>query len=233
MWRVIYNIYRLSSVQSLSHVRLFAALWTAACQASLCITNSWSLLKLTSIESVMPSNHLIPCRPLLLLPSIFPSIRVFSNKSVLPIRWPKYWGFSFNISPPKEHSGLISFRIDRLDFLAENPMRVGDYYFHKRAPEVPSPFHCLGTQWEGAAMSQKRSPHQTARCSAWILDFPASRPTRNKRLLWKSRPRVCCFVLAAQTAQTVCEVTSAIYRGFLSRGLVSTLINTIHGHQEP
>ena len=92
--------------------------WTAACQASLSITNSQSLLKLMFIESVMPSSHLILCRPLLLPPSIFPSIRVFSNESVLPIRWPKYWSFSFSISPPNEYSGLISFRIDWFDLLA-------------------------------------------------------------------------------------------------------------------
>ena len=101
-----------SSVQSLSHVRLFVTPWTTACQASLSITNSRSLLKLMSIELVMPSNHLILCYPLLLPPSIFPSIRVFSNESVLLIRWPKYWSFSFNISPSNEHSGLISFRMD-------------------------------------------------------------------------------------------------------------------------
>ena len=94
-----------SSVQSLSRVRFFATPWTAARQASLSITNSWSMLKLMSIKSVMPSNHLILCRPLLLLPSIFPSIRVFSNESVLCIRWPKYWSFSFSISPSSEHSG--------------------------------------------------------------------------------------------------------------------------------
>ena len=92
--------------------------WTAALQASLSITNSWSLLKPMSIESVMPFNHLILCRPLLLQPSIFPSIRVFSNESVLHIRWPKYWSFSLNISPSNEHSGLISFRMDWLDLLA-------------------------------------------------------------------------------------------------------------------
>ena len=106
----------LSSVQLLRHVRLFAPPWTAAHQASLSITNSRSLLKLMSIESVMPSNHLILCRPLLLLTSIFPSIRVFSNESVLCIRWPKYW--SFSISPSNEYSGLISFRMDWLDLLA-------------------------------------------------------------------------------------------------------------------
>ena len=99
------------SVQSLSHVRLFATQWTVAPQASLPITNCWSLLKLTSIESVMPSNHLILCQPLLLWPSIFPSIRVFSE-SVLRITWPKYQSFSFSISPSNEYSGLISFRMD-------------------------------------------------------------------------------------------------------------------------
>ena len=107
-----------SSVQSLSHVWLFATLWITACQASLSITNSRSPLKLMSTESVMPSNHLILCHLLLLLPSIFPSIRVFSNDSALYIRWPKYWSFSFNISPSNEHSGLISFRMDWLDLLA-------------------------------------------------------------------------------------------------------------------
>ena len=107
-----------SSVQWLSHVRLFATPWTAAHQASLSITNSRSSLKLMSIESVMLSSHLILCLPLLLPPSVFPSIRVFSNESVLHIRWPKYWSFSFNISPSNEYSGLISFRIDWLDLLA-------------------------------------------------------------------------------------------------------------------
>ena len=107
-----------SSVQSLSHVRLFATPWTPAHQASLSITISWSLPKPMSIESVMPPNHLILCRPLLLLPSVFPSTRVFSNELALRIRWPKYWSFSFNISPSNEHSGLISFRTEWLDLLA-------------------------------------------------------------------------------------------------------------------
>ena len=106
------------SVQSLSCVRLFAIPWTAAHQASLSITNSQSLLKLFSIALVMPSNHLILCRPLLLLPSVFPSIRVFSNESVLHIRWPKYWSFSFSLNPSNKYSGLISFRMDWLDLLA-------------------------------------------------------------------------------------------------------------------
>ena len=103
-------------MQSLSRVRVFATPWTIARQASLSIANSWSLLKLMSIESVMPSNHLIVCHLLLLLPSIFPNIRVFSNESVLCIRWPKYW--SFSISPSNEHPGLISFRMDWMDLIA-------------------------------------------------------------------------------------------------------------------
>ena len=102
----------------LSHVRLFVTQWTAACQASLSITSSWSLLKLVSIESVMPFHHLILCHPLLLLPSIFPSIRVFSSESVLDIKWPRYRSFSFSISPSNEYSGLISFRMDWFDLLA-------------------------------------------------------------------------------------------------------------------
>ena len=107
-----------SSVQSLSHVQVFATPRTAAHQASLSITNSQNLLKLMSIELVMPSSHLILCHPLLLLPSIFPSNRVFSNESALHIRWPKSWSFSFSISPSNEYSGLISFRMDWLDLLA-------------------------------------------------------------------------------------------------------------------
>ena len=109
---------RFSSVQLLSRVRLFATSWIAACQACLSITNSQSLFKLMSIELVMSSNHVILCRPLLLPPSVFPSIRVFPSESVLRIRWPKYWSFSFKFSLSNEHSGLISFRMDWLDILA-------------------------------------------------------------------------------------------------------------------
>ena len=105
-------------VQSLAHIWLFVTPWTTACQASLSITNSWRLHKLMSIASVMPSNCLILCRPLLFMPSIFPSIRVFSSELVFPIRWPKYWSFSFSISPLNEYSGLISFRMNWLDLLA-------------------------------------------------------------------------------------------------------------------
>ena len=113
-------IITLSSVQSLSCVWLFMTPWTAAHQASLSIANSWSLLKLMSIQPVMPSNHLILCHPLILLPSVFPSIRVFSSDSVLHIRWPEYWSFSFSfsISPSNEYSGVISFRIDWFDLRA-------------------------------------------------------------------------------------------------------------------
>ena len=115
---MIWIIVIFSSVQSLSHVWLFVTPWTAACQASLSLTNSRSLLKLMSIELVMPPNRLILCHPLLLPPSIFPSIRVFSNESTLCIRWPNYWSFSFSISPSNEYSGLISFSMDWLDLLA-------------------------------------------------------------------------------------------------------------------
>ena len=116
-WLVVVS-WVFSSVQLLSHVPLFVTPWIAACEASLSITDSRSSLRLTSIESVMPSSHLILCRPLLLLPPIPPSIRVFTNESTLRIRWPKYWSFSFSISPFKEHPGLISFRMDWLDLLA-------------------------------------------------------------------------------------------------------------------
>ena len=118
IWLALFVIGSFSSAQLLSHVQFFGNSWTAAHQASLSITSSQSLPKLMSIESVMPSNHLILCHPLLLPPSIFPSIRVFSNESVLHFRWSKYWNFSFNISPSNEHSGLISFRMDWLDLLA-------------------------------------------------------------------------------------------------------------------
>ena len=125
-----------SSVQLLSHVRLFQTQWTEACQASLSITNSWSPPKPLSIESVMPSNHLILCPPLLLLPSIFPSIRVFSNESALHIRWPKYWSFSFNISPSNEHSGLISFRMDWLDLLVVQGTRKSCLQHHSSKASI-------------------------------------------------------------------------------------------------
>ena len=126
----------LSSVQLLSRVRLFATSWTAARQASLSITNSRSPAEPISIESMMPSNHLILCRPLLLLPSIFPSIRVFSNESALRIRWPKYWSFSFSISPSNEHPGLISFRMDWLDLFAVQGTLKSLLQYHRSKASV-------------------------------------------------------------------------------------------------
>ena len=132
----------LGSVQSLIRVRHSATPWTTACQASLSITNSQSLLKLMSIESVMPSNHLILCHPLLLPPSVFPTIRVFSNESVLHIRWPKYWSFSFSISPSNEYSGLISSRMNWLDLLAVQgtPKSLLQHHNSKASILQPSAF---------------------------------------------------------------------------------------------
>ena len=146
-----------SSVQLLSHVWLFVSPWTAARQASLSITNSQSLLKLMSIYSVMPSRHLILCRPLLLLPTTTPSIRVFSNESALRMRWPKFWSFSFSISPSNEHPGLISFRMDWLDLLAvQGTLKNLLQYHSSKAPIL----------WHSAS-SQSNSHIHT-----WPLDFP-------------------------------------------------------------
>ena len=127
---------KFSSVQSLSRVQLFATPWIAACQASLSITNSWSSLRLMSIESVMPSSHLILCCPLLLLPPIPPSIRVFSNESTLRMRWPKYQSFSFNISPSNEHSGLVSFKMDWLDLLAVQGTLKSLFQYHSSKASI-------------------------------------------------------------------------------------------------
>ena len=148
-----------SSVQLLRCIRLSATPWTAACQASLSITNSWSLLKLMSIESVRPSNHLILCRPLLLLPSIFPNIRVFSNESLLCIRWPKYWSFSFNISPSNEHLGLISFRIDWLDLLAVQGTLKSLLQHHSSKSSI--------LQRSAFFMLQLSHPYMTTGCDYW------------------------------------------------------------------
>ena len=129
-WNKLLSYVQFSSVKSLSRVRLSATPWNATCQASLSITNSRSLLKLMFIESVMPFNHLILCCPRLLLPSIFPSIRVFSNESVLRIKWPKYWSFSFKTSPTNEHPGLISFGMNWLDLLAVQGILKGLLQHH-------------------------------------------------------------------------------------------------------
>ena len=127
------------SVQLLSRVRLFATPWITAHQASLSITNSWSSLRLMSIASVMPSSHLILCRPVLLLPPIPPSIRIFSNESTLCMRWPKYWSFSFSISPSSEHPGLISFRMDWLDLLAVQGTLKNLLQHHSSKPSILVP----------------------------------------------------------------------------------------------
>ena len=150
MW---YLRFRFSSVQWLSHVRLFVTPWTIARQASLSITNSWGFLKLMSIELVMPSNHLILCHPLLLLPSIFPRIRIFSNESARLIRWPKYCRFIFSISPFNEYSGLISFRIDWFDLLAvQGTLKSLQYHSSKASFLRPSAFfivyHIHTLLWE-------------------------------------------------------------------------------------
>ena len=146
-----------SSVQSLSRVQLFASPWIAACQASLSITNSRSLLKLMSIKFVMPSSHLILCRPLLLLPSVFPSIRGFSNESALLIRWPKYWSFSFNISPFSEYLGLTCFRIDWFDPLQS-----------KGLSRVFSNTTVQKHQFFGAQPSSQSNSH----IHTWLLEKP-------------------------------------------------------------
>ena len=143
-----------SSVQSLSRVQFFGTPWTAAHQASVSITNSRSLLKLMSIELVMPFSHLILCHPLLLLPSIFPSIRVFSYKSVLRIRWPKYWSLSFRVSPSNEHPGLTSFRMDWLDLLAVQGTLKSLLQHHSS-----SILHQLKHQFFGTQLSSQSNSH--------------------------------------------------------------------------
>ena len=140
-WEMTNIILLLSSVQLLSRVRLFATPWIAACQASLSITNSRSSLRLTCIDSVMPSSHLILSCPRLLLPPIPPSIRVFSNESALHMRWPKYWSFSFSISPSSEHPGLISFRVDWLDLLAVQGILKHQFFSTQPSSQSNSHIH--------------------------------------------------------------------------------------------
>ena len=153
------------SVQSLSHVQPFVTPWTAARQASLSITNSWSLPKLMSIKSVMPSSHLILCRPLFLLPSIPPNIRVFSSESTLRVRWPKYWSFSFSISPSNEHLGLISFRMDWLDLLAVQETSKSLLQPHSTKASI--------LQWSVFSMDQLSHPYistgKTIALTRWPL----------------------------------------------------------------
>ena len=153
-----------SPVQLLSHVRLCATPWTAACQASLSITNSRSSPKAMSIESVLPSNHLILCHPLLLPPSIFPLIRVFSNDSVIHIRYPKYWSFSFNISPSNEYSGLISFRTDWCDLLAVHRTLKSLLQHHSSKASI--------LQWSVFFIVQLSHPYMTTGKTIARLDRP-------------------------------------------------------------
>ena len=157
-----------SSVQSLSRVPLFAIPWTAAQQASLSITKSWSLLKLMSIGSAMPFTHLILCCPLLLLPLIFPSIRVFSSGSVLHIMWPKYWSFSFSLSPSKEYSGLISFTMDWLDLLEVQGTLKSLLQHHSSKASI--------LQHSAFFMIQLSHPYMTTGkiMSCYILAFPSN-----------------------------------------------------------
>ena len=174
---MLYNLYLksllLCSVQSLSRVRLFATPWIAARQASLSITNSWSSLKLTSIELVMPSSHLILCCPLLLLPSIFPSIRVFSSESALHIRWPKYWSFSFSISPYNEHPGLISFRMDWLYPLAVQGTLKSLLQHHSSKASI---------LWFSAFFTVQLShPYMTTRKTTALTRWTSSRTTLSSR----------------------------------------------------
>ena len=196
MEEFIFTIIQFSSVQLLSHVWLFVTPWTAACQASLSITNSWSLLKHVSIESVMPFNHLILCHPLLLLPSTSPIIRVFSNESVLRIRWPKYWSFSFSISPSNEYSGLISFTMDWLGLFAVQGTLKSLLQHHSSSilqcsaffiVQLSHPYMTTGktialTRWTFVG---KVTPLLFNMLSRLVITFLS----RNKRLLisWKSK----------------------------------------------
>ena len=164
-WWFVSNLHNsLNSVQSLNHVWVFAAPWTAACHASLSIINFQSLLKLMSIESVIPSNHLILCLPLLLLPSIFPSIRVFSKESVLHIRWPEYWSFSFSISPSNEYSGLISFRMDWMDLLAVQETLKSVLQHHSSKTSI---LWCSAFFINSLVLSFLYSPALTSICDYW------------------------------------------------------------------
>ena len=156
-----------SSVQLLSHVWFFATPWTAACQASLSITNSQSLLKLKSIKSVMPSNHLILCHPFLFLPSIFPSIRVFSNESVLHIRWTKHWSISFSISSCNEYSGLVSFRIEWLDLLAVHGTLKSILQQHSSKASI---LQCSAFFWAFLMVQLVKNP--PAMWETWIAKIP-------------------------------------------------------------
>ena len=209
-----------SSVRLLSCVQLFVTPWTAAQQASLSFATSQSLLKLMSIKSVMPSNHLILCHPLLLLPSIFPSIRVFSKESVLPIRWPKYWSFNFSISPSSEYSELISFRNDRLDLLSvQGTLKSLQHHSSKASifqhsaffmVQLSHPYITTGktialTRWTVAG---KVMPLLFNRLSRFVIAFLP----RSKRLLisWLQSPSAVILEPKKITSVTVSIVSPSI-----------------------
>ena len=172
MYGYLYSV-QFSSVQSLSCVRLFVTPWTAARQASLSIAKSQSLLKLMSIVLVMPSNHLILCCPLLLPPSVFPSIRIFSNESVLRIRWPKYWSFNFSISPSNEYSGLISFRMNWLDLLAVQGTLKSLLQHHSSKPLILQHSAFFIVQLSHPYMTTGKTIALTRRDLCWQSDVSA------------------------------------------------------------
>ena len=170
----------------LSNVQLFATPWTAAHQASLSITSSWSLPKLMSIESVMPSNYLILCYPLLLLLSIFPSIRVFSNESALCIRWPKYWSFSFSISPSNEHAGLISFRMDWLNLLAVQGTLKSLFQHHNSKTSIPQHWTFFGASLVAQTVKRLPTMQETWVPSlGWEDSLEKEMATHSTILAWK------------------------------------------------
>ena len=207
----------LSSVQSLSHVWLFVTLWTTVRQASLSITNSWSPPKSMSIESVMPSNHLILCHPLLVLPSSFPSIRVFSNESALRVRQPKFWSFSFNISPSNEHPGLISFKMDWLDLLAVQGTRKSLLQHHSSKTSVLWCSACFTVQLSHLYITTGKTRALTIRTfvgkvisllSRLVISFPP----RSKRLLisWLKSPSAVILDHRKTKPDTISTVFSSI-----------------------
>ena len=213
-------VWYLSSVQSLSCVRLFATPQTAVRQASLCITNSWSLLRLVSIKLVMPSNHLIFCRPLPLLPSIFSSIRVFSNESVLRISWLKYW--SFSIGPSNEHSGLISFRIDWLDFLAVQGTLKSLLQHHSSKASILQHSEFFIVQLSNPYMTKEKTIALTRRTFVgkvisllfnMLSRFVIAFLPRSKRLLisWLQSPSAVILEPPKTKSDTVSIVSPSIY----------------------
>ena len=205
------HYYSIRSDQSLSHVRLFVTPWIAAHQASLFITNSQSSLRLTFIESVMPSSHLILCCPLLLLPPIPPSIRVFSNESTLRMRWPKYWSFGFSIIPSKEHTGLISFRMDWLDLLAVQRTLKSLLQHHSSKASI---------LWRSAFLTVQLSHLCMTTTPPLILVPEWKRPTESKILLGALFDLGSTVLVISSDNHTYCAVWYAIE---MEKGLMTKL----------